>query len=110
MKLVEAILAGVFVLLGARSLVHWLRRPFEGGDVVDHVLFALFVTGRVGLWFALAGVFALYASTSTEGKAFASKPGSTASARIPPVLGSRTTAVADCAPHRAFVRRRTRST
>ena len=70
MKLVEAILAGVFVLLGARSLVHWLRRPFEGGDVVDHVLFALFVTGRVGLWFALAGVFALYASTSTEGKAF----------------------------------------
>jgi hypothetical protein len=69
-KLVEAILAGVFALLGVRSLVHWLRRPFEGGDVVDHVLFALFVTGRVGLWFALAGVFALYASMATAGRAF----------------------------------------
>ncbi len=70
MKVVEAILAAVFFLLGIRSLVHWLRRPFDSTDVRDHVLFALFVTGRAGLWFALSGVFSLYAITSTEGRAF----------------------------------------
>lgn len=70
MKTVEAILALVFFLLGIRSLVHWLRRPFDSRDVIDHVLFALFVTGRVGLWFALSGVFGLYAFTVTEGRAF----------------------------------------
>jgi hypothetical protein len=69
-KTFEAILAVVFLALGIRSLVHWLRRPFDSADVTDHVLFALFVTGRVGLWFALAGVFTLYAATSTEGRAF----------------------------------------
>lgn len=70
MKAVEAALALLFFLLGVRSLVHWLRRPFDSRDVVDHVLFALFVTGRVGLWFALSGVFGLYAFTATEGRAF----------------------------------------
>jgi hypothetical protein len=69
-KVVEAILALVFFLFGVRSLVYWLRRPFDSRDVTDHVLFALFVTGRVGLWFALSGVFGLYAITATEGRAF----------------------------------------
>jgi hypothetical protein len=69
-KVVEGVLALAFFLLGVRSLVHWLRRPFDSRDVVDHVLFALFVTGRAGTWFALSGVFGLYAFTSTEGRAF----------------------------------------
>ena len=56
--------------LGVRSLVHWLRRPFDSRDRRDHVLFALFVTGRVGLWFAMAGLFLLYAVTQTQGRAF----------------------------------------
>jgi hypothetical protein len=69
-KLLEGILALVFFALGVRSLVHWLRRPFDSRDVTDHVLFALFVTGRAGLWFMLSGVFGLYAFTSTQGRAF----------------------------------------
>ena len=31
----------------------------------------MFVTGRVGLWFAPSGLFALYASMDTQGRAFA---------------------------------------
>ena len=30
----------------------------------------MFVTGRVGLWFGLAGLFLLYALTGTQGRAF----------------------------------------
>ena len=55
---------------GARSLWIWSRRRFEGSDLVDHLLYALFTTGRVGLWFAFAGLFAMYASTDVEGRAF----------------------------------------
>lgn len=70
MTVIEIALVGVFGALGARSLVHWTRRPFESRDARDHLLFAMFVTGRVGLWLALAGIFLLYASTTTQGRAF----------------------------------------
>jgi len=70
MNVLEIVVVVMCAGLGVRSLVYWLRRPFESQDVVDHVLFALFVTGRVGTWFALAGMFALYASTDTRGQAF----------------------------------------
>ena len=68
MRAVEVVLAVLFVLGGLRSLWVWARRPFEGGDVTDHVLYALFVTGRVGLWFAFAGLFAIYASSDVTGR------------------------------------------
>jgi hypothetical protein len=42
----------------------------HSSDPRDHVLFALFVTGRAGLWFALGGLFLLYAFTGTRGRAF----------------------------------------
>lgn len=70
MNVFEIVVVAVCAALGVRSLVYWLRRPFEGRDVTDHLLFALFVTGRVGTWFALAGLFALYATTDTRGQAF----------------------------------------
>ena len=60
----------VFAAFGLRSLVHWARRPFDSTDPRDHALFAMFVTGRSGLWFALAGLFVLYALTETRGRAF----------------------------------------
>jgi H+/Cl- antiporter ClcA len=69
-KVVEVAMMALFTALGIRSLLHWGRRPFDGVDVRDHVLFALFVTGRVGLWFGLAGLFLLYALTHTRGRAF----------------------------------------
>ena len=67
----ELIAAAVFGLLGIRSLVHWLRRPMELDTRREQVLYALFVVSRVGIWFALAGLFLLYASVETEGRAFA---------------------------------------
>jgi len=68
-RVVEILLAGLFALGGLRSLWVWSRRPFDGADVTDHVLYALFVTGRVGLWFAFAGLFAIYASSDAAGRA-----------------------------------------
>jgi hypothetical protein len=65
--------AAALGVLGVRSLVHWLREPFAGRDATDHLLFALFVVGRVGIWWALAGLFAIYESVSARlvGRAFA---------------------------------------
>jgi hypothetical protein len=65
----------IFGLLGIRSLFHWLRRPLESDARRDHVLFALFVVSRAGLWFALMGLFLLYASVDTEGRAFVDDAG-----------------------------------
>jgi hypothetical protein len=70
MRYVEVAIATVFVLLGVRALWKWTRRPFEGTDVSDHALYALFVTGRVGLWFAVAGLFLIYASVDLRGRAW----------------------------------------
>ena len=70
MKAIEIALVALFGGLGVRSLVHWTRRPFESRDARDHLLFATFVTGRVGSWLALAGIFVLYASKNTQGRAF----------------------------------------
>ena len=69
-KAVEIVMVVLFGALGIRSLIYWIRRPFEGRDARDHLLFALFVTGRVGLWLALAGIFLIYALTNTQGRAF----------------------------------------
>jgi uncharacterized membrane protein YbhN (UPF0104 family) len=66
---VEGAIALFFLLGGIRSVWYWLRRPFEGTDVTDHVLYALFVTGRVGLWFAFAGFFLIYATLDVQGRA-----------------------------------------
>jgi hypothetical protein len=58
-KVAEAIVAAAFAALGVRSLVYWLRRPFETADLRDHLLFAAYLTGRVGLWFSIGALFLL---------------------------------------------------
>jgi ABC-type Fe3+ transport system permease subunit len=68
-RVVELSIAGLLALAGLRSIWKWSRRAFEGTDVVDHVLYALFVTGRAGLWFSLAGFFVIYASVDARGRA-----------------------------------------
>jgi hypothetical protein len=70
MEAAEWLLAGLLLAGGARSLWIWSRRRFEGTDLVDHLLYAAFVTGRVGLWVAFAGLFAIYASSDVQGRAF----------------------------------------
>ena len=71
MNVAELIAAALFGLLGVRSLVHWLRRPLDSDARRDHLLYALFVASRAGLWFALMGLFLLFASVETQGRAFA---------------------------------------
>ena len=70
MSAAELAAAGLFAFLGIRSIVHWLRQPMELDDRRDLVLFALFVVSRAGLWFGLMGLFLLFASVDTEGRAF----------------------------------------
>jgi hypothetical protein len=67
-SILELVIAGLFVAGGLRSLWVWSRRGFEGTDLVDHLLYALYVTGRIGLWFAFAGFFVLFGVTSIDGK------------------------------------------
>jgi hypothetical protein len=69
-KAVELVVVAVCVLGGLRSAWIWLRRPFHGRDIVDHMLYAMYLTGRIGLWFAFAGMFAIYFSVNTRGRAF----------------------------------------
>ena len=68
MRIFEMALAVVFALVGIRSLVKWASRRFEAVDATDHALWALFVTGRAGLWFAFAGFFAIYATVEAPGR------------------------------------------
>lgn len=68
MKVFELVVAGLLALGGLRSLWKWSRRRFESPDVTDQMLYALYLTGRIGLWFALAGLFVIYALTSIEGR------------------------------------------
>ncbi len=70
MKAFEVAMAALFAALGLRSLLYWLRRPMESDVRRDHLLYALFVVARAGLWFALAGLFLLYAAVDTQGRAF----------------------------------------
>jgi len=69
MKVLFVLVALVLAGFGVRSVVFWGRRSFEGNDVRDHVLFALYVTGRAGLWFAFAGLFGLFALAEFRGHA-----------------------------------------
>jgi hypothetical protein len=68
-RIFELVVAGLFVLGGLHAVWYWGRRPFEGTDVVDHLLYALYLTGRIGLWFAFAGLFLIYASIQVQGRA-----------------------------------------
>lgn len=70
MKAFELLLAAICFGLGIRSLVFWIRHPVDGADTTDLVLFSLFVTGRVAMWFCAAALFAIYASIDTRGQAF----------------------------------------
>jgi hypothetical protein len=78
-RALELVLSVVLAGFGVRSLIHWLRRPFDSADATDHALFALFVLGRVGTWLAFAGLFAILATLKDpngtgaylQGRAFA---------------------------------------
>ena len=70
MKVFEIVVASILALFGVRSLVHWIRRPIESASVRDKLLFSLWILGRAGMWFAVAGIFAISASIQRQGRAF----------------------------------------
>lgn len=63
----ELVIGGIFLLLGIRSLVKWMRTEIEAGSIRDQVLIALHSAARVGLWFAFAGFFFGYAFVDQVG-------------------------------------------
>ena len=54
-------LAAILVLAAIRSFLAWVRVDFVAASLGEHVLFALHVTSRVGLWFAFASIAAGFA-------------------------------------------------
>jgi cytochrome bd-type quinol oxidase subunit 1 len=66
---VELVVALVFLGLAVRSAVYWMRHRLQTEDTADEMLFALFVTGRVGTWLLASGLFFLYASITVRGQA-----------------------------------------
>jgi hypothetical protein len=66
---VELVVALVFLGLAVRSAVYWMRHRVQSQDTADEMLFALFVTGRVGTWLLASGLFFLYASITVRGQA-----------------------------------------
>ena len=70
MRVLELVVAALLAAGGVRSLWAWSRRQFESADVVDQLLYALYLTGRIGLWFAFAGFFLISALVDAQGRAF----------------------------------------
>ena len=66
----ELVFAIVFAALGVRSAVYWIRHPVRTTDVADELLFAAFVTGRVGTWLLASGMFVLFGTIHTVGRAY----------------------------------------
>jgi hypothetical protein len=60
-RVLELVLGVILALNGLRSLWRWSRLHLRAFAPADHLLFALYVTGRVGLWFAFAALFIGYA-------------------------------------------------
>ena len=68
MTQIELAIGAILGVLGFRSLWKWSRTPLDSVSPSDHLLYALYVTGRVGLWFAFAAVFIGYALIDDLGR------------------------------------------
>jgi hypothetical protein len=64
------VVAIVLALFGVRSLVVWGRRPLRSRTLSHHMLYAVWILCRAGLWFAVAGIFAISAAIDQQGRAF----------------------------------------
>jgi hypothetical protein len=57
----ELAIASLCGVGGVRSVVVWLRRPFEPAGGKERALYALYLTARAGWWFTLGLFFLGYA-------------------------------------------------
>jgi hypothetical protein len=69
-KTVALILAAGFAALAVRSAVRWVSRHPPLHDATDELLFAAFVTGRVGTWAVAAGMFLVFGTISASGQPY----------------------------------------
>jgi len=67
-SIAELAIGAALAVMGLRSLWRWSRTPLDSSSPADHLLYALYVTGRVGLWFAFAAVFFGYAVIDDVGQ------------------------------------------
>ena len=65
MRPFEFAVALVLTAFGIRSAAYWGRRRFESTAIRDQLLYAVYRTGRVGMWFAFAGLFFVFAFVGT---------------------------------------------
>ena len=72
---IELVPAFVFAALAIRSALYWHRHRVRARDATDDLLFAAFVTGRVGTWLVAAGMFALFGTNDARGRAFRDEAG-----------------------------------
>jgi hypothetical protein len=69
-KIVALVLAAAFAALAVRSALHWFMHRPPLRDTPDELLFAAFVTGRVGTWTTAAAMFAVFGTISAVGQAY----------------------------------------
>jgi len=72
-RTLELVIAVVLTALGVRSMIVWARRPFASTALTDQLLYAAYRTGRVGIWFAFAGLFWIFAfapGASSDGQRY----------------------------------------
>jgi hypothetical protein len=69
-RIAEFVVAGLFALGGCWSLWNWARRPIDSDHLRDQLSYALYRTGRIGLWFAVAGIFLISGLITVQGRAF----------------------------------------
>jgi hypothetical protein len=53
----EIVIGTLLLLVGLWSLVKWMRTEFAAESGRDRLLYAVYVTARVGLWFGFAAFF-----------------------------------------------------
>jgi hypothetical protein len=70
-KIVALILAAGFALLAVRSALRWISRRPPLRDATDELLFAAFVTGRVGTWAVASVMFLVFGTISASGQPYA---------------------------------------
>jgi len=69
-KIAALILAAGFAALAVRSAVRWVTRRPPLRDATEELLFAAFVTGRVGTWVVAAGMFLVFGTISASGQPY----------------------------------------
>jgi hypothetical protein len=69
-RIVALVLAAAFAVLAVRSAIHWLRHRPPLRDTADELLFAAFVTGRVGTWATATAMFAVFGTIDAVGQAY----------------------------------------